>query len=823
MASKYIERKRIMIKMKNIEKYPLSIVHAPMGYGKTVAVKEYLKSTTADSAWVSLAGSEGQPDYLWSRLCEALKATDEGLKRRLEAIGFPYDCFKTEAILDVLMDYDYRNPLIIVFDDFQTIEGNLVFQMVKAIVRERINGIHIVLITRELAKLDAADLYQKQLCFTITEQSLKFNREEVYRYLDFMECEITEEKKERVYQITDGWESMLYITAKGIRQGLPVGKSATADDIIEQNFYHGLHPEEREVLAKLSVLGSFTRLTAAAVLEDPVLYDALEGLLSKNVFFTFHESDSTFCMRNILKDYIYERALIDRVDFTEIYKRTGRFLLENGQYITAFEYLYKAGEIQVILAALNSDVRNEKGIWNSSNVEMIFEKLEQQPDGRELLFQYPMAYLKYQLVCATNRKRNYIPRIKNSLLQLEEYYSIKTERNDIVLGEICMVRSRISFNDIDEMTEYARQGAVYFGGGCSAILTKEAEFTYGLPCMIMGYVKEAGSLQLVKEAFCRQGISFAEATDGCGIGCDSLASAETALETGELEQAELHAYKAYYKAKTAEQLSIMISAKLVIDRLHIIKGEDRENELPNYALKDEVIAADNPVLNTTFDLCGAYINSCLGRVDSIPEWIRNGDIGKGNFFMQGTGFFYVVYAKCLLLDKKYIELDSLCESYSTLLKPFYYHLVKIYFKVYESISKGYLESRNRGEEILKEALSLARQDHLIMPFAENASYLRLMLEGCLKKEADEYIGEVLEYCKHYSTQLKLFCTSRVSLTDRETEILKFLDEGYTHEEIAGDIFISVATVRYHVKNIYQKLDVNNKILALRKAKDMNLI
>lgn len=79
MASKYIERKRIMVKMENIERYPLSIVHAPMGYGKTVAVREYLESTSADSVWVSLAGSEGQPDYLWTRLCDALKETDESL------------------------------------------------------------------------------------------------------------------------------------------------------------------------------------------------------------------------------------------------------------------------------------------------------------------------------------------------------------------------------------------------------------------------------------------------------------------------------------------------------------------------------------------------------------------------------------------------------------------------------------------------------------------------------------------------------------------------------------------------------------------------
>ena len=110
-----------------------------------------------------------------------------------------------------------------------------------------------------------------------------------------------------------------------------------------------------------------------------------------------------------------------------------------------------------------------------------------------------------------------------------------------------------------------------------------------------------------------------------------------------------------------------------------------------------------------------------------------------------------------------------------------------------------------------------------MPFAENTGHVRLMLEALLKREENPYIREVLEACRRYSSQLKLFHACEVSLTDRELEILKLLDEGYTHEEIAGEIYISIATVRCHVKNIYQKLDVNNKILALRKAKDLNLI
>ena len=42
------------------------------------------------------------------------------------------------------MDYDYKNHLILVFDDFHTIEENNVFELMKAIVRERLTGLQDV-------------------------------------------------------------------------------------------------------------------------------------------------------------------------------------------------------------------------------------------------------------------------------------------------------------------------------------------------------------------------------------------------------------------------------------------------------------------------------------------------------------------------------------------------------------------------------------------------------------------------------------------------------------------------------------------------------
>ena len=55
------------------------------------------------------------------------------------------------------------------------------------------------------------------------------------------------------------------------------------------------------------------------------------------------------------------------------------------------------------------------------------------------------------------------------------------------------------------------------------------------------------------------------------------------------------------------------------------------------------------------------------------------------------------------------------------------------------------------------------------------------------------------------------------LTKRETEMLGFLAKGLRYKEIADKLFISTATVRTHIYNIYQKLQVQSRTDAINKV------
>ena len=54
------------------------------------------------------------------------------------------------------------------------------------------------------------------------------------------------------------------------------------------------------------------------------------------------------------------------------------------------------------------------------------------------------------------------------------------------------------------------------------------------------------------------------------------------------------------------------------------------------------------------------------------------------------------------------------------------------------------------------------------------------------------------------------------LTEREKQILDFLAKGFLYKEIAANLSVSYETVKKHIQNIYQKLQVQNKIEAINK-------
>jgi DNA-binding NarL/FixJ family response regulator len=65
--------------------------------------------------------------------------------------------------------------------------------------------------------------------------------------------------------------------------------------------------------------------------------------------------------------------------------------------------------------------------------------------------------------------------------------------------------------------------------------------------------------------------------------------------------------------------------------------------------------------------------------------------------------------------------------------------------------------------------------------------------------------------------------SLMSLTPRERDILHHLARGLSNEQIAQELVISVYTVQNHVQNIFGKLEVSNRTMAVVVAYQRGLV
>jgi len=61
-----------------------------------------------------------------------------------------------------------------------------------------------------------------------------------------------------------------------------------------------------------------------------------------------------------------------------------------------------------------------------------------------------------------------------------------------------------------------------------------------------------------------------------------------------------------------------------------------------------------------------------------------------------------------------------------------------------------------------------------------------------------------------------------SLSERERQVLQLLVNGASNQEIAQTLVITIDTVKRHVSHIFAKLDVQNRVQAVRRAQELSL-
>jgi ATP/maltotriose-dependent transcriptional regulator MalT len=64
---------------------------------------------------------------------------------------------------------------------------------------------------------------------------------------------------------------------------------------------------------------------------------------------------------------------------------------------------------------------------------------------------------------------------------------------------------------------------------------------------------------------------------------------------------------------------------------------------------------------------------------------------------------------------------------------------------------------------------------------------------------------------------------QTGISSREYEVLELMAQGYSNQEIAEKLFVSLNTIKTHITNIFLKLEAKRRTQAVQRAKELQLI
>jgi LuxR family maltose regulon positive regulatory protein len=302
---------------------------------------------------------------------------------------------------------------------------------------------------------------------------------------------------------------------------------------------------------------------------------------------------------------------------------------------------------------------------------------------------------------------------------------------------------------------------------------------------------------------------------GVKSGADILFRAEAALYRGCLSDAEHLVYQAAYFAERNGQWSIRTGTVNLQAQLAFKRGSNNDLSQHMKAL-EESVGTDFMCPFVTQMLQTDYY-MWMGVTELIADWIREGRIAFHDAPSWVKIYLTYYHLGILFQEEEYVRLLGTAEAAIMECRELGYLMVEIYMLIIVAVGCFKTGRRKDAFSYVQEALARAIPDGIYLPFME----FKWMLGGLVENAFSE-LGETMPEEIHINGQviadnwkllIRLISESNFlphGLTEREMEVATLAAKGLSNREIASKLFISEATVKYHLRNVFSKLDIDRR-------------
>jgi len=881
-----VARPRLSERLRRGAESKLTLISAPAGFGKTTLLTEWLAATPERAvAWLSLDQKDSRPATFWTYLITALQTVVPGVGATALPLLQSADA-PIEPVLTIVINELGAVPhdVAVVLDDYHVVESPDIEEGMIFLLEHLPSQVHIVIATRADPRLPLARLRARGELVEIRAADLRFSHDEAATYLNaVVGLELTAANVALLGERTEGWIAALQLAGLSMQGRSDVGGFIAGfagndryivdylvDEVLQRQPDH-----VRTFLLSTSILERLNGALCDAVTQRHDSKAMLETLEHGNLFVVpLDDIREWYRYHRLFADVLQAHLLESRPDeIAALHVRASAWYQQDGDTSEAIRHAMagqdfdRAADLVELaipvmrrirqeatlhgwLKALPADVIRVRPVLSVGLAGALLSVGEF--EGVEARLQDAEGLLQGNGVGPANRPAEIVVANEEEFQRLPAAIALYRAAGALAHGDVpATVAHAQLVLDLSPEDDHLPRAA--------------AAGLLGIAYWITGDSRLEAGHQAWAE--CVAGLYRAghiADTFGCSIGMADIRRVQgrlgDAMRTYEQALAHAGAHGGPTLRGTADMYVGMSEICRERDDLPAALEHLRHSQelgehlgLPQNPYRWRVAMAG--VREAEGDLSGAlellndaervYRGDFFPNVRPIPAvrarlWVTQGSLEQALAWAREQGlsatddlsymreFEHVTLARVLLAQHTKTRDVAALQSAIGLLQRLLEAAEEggrtgtvIEILVLQALGAGAVSD---GLVPLERALTLAESQGYVRIFVDEGPPMALLLRAAAKDGiARSYVRRLLAALAKTETDRPIDQGLIEPLSERELDVLRLLATDLNGPEIARSLVVSLNTVRTHTKNIYTKLDVNDRRAAVRRAGELDLL
>jgi LuxR family maltose regulon positive regulatory protein len=871
VAKQVVVRRRLLDQLNTGLQSPLTLLAAPAGFGKTMLLTSWIRSIrrTHSIAWYSLDTLDNDQVRFWTYVLESLRASGAVPRgSTLASLAAPRTQRHTSFFVRFLSGLtELRTKTVLILDDFHHLSDTGVLEDLRLLIRHDVPTFRLVVAARQDPDLPLSWVRLRGGMAEIRASDLAFTPEEAKALLADLDLPLSEQHLASLCSKTEGWAAGIRLAALSLQGGknpqelidtFGARDRALADYLVSE-VLGGQSEEDREFLLQASIADTISGGLADAITLRNDSQRVLQRLERANAFVSALGSQGEwFRFHQLLVEFLrLELAQQAPRLVPELHRRAARWFVENRMSSEAIAHASMANDW-----AFAADVITDNwfSLRTSGNGTLLRDLLNRVPshvvqerpelaialaatliDAGDVLGadEYlRLAEANESLVAAERRQnfaesmtfvRLYLSRIRGDLgaAVLSARQVLAPQSNGLAMG-----------NGSDELRAAAlahlgaaeiwlgdfEAAAAHLEDGLNAAWRARLDYL-ALDCLsqLAGLESIRGRMRTAEER-ASAAIALAERrgwTMAAPVGMAYAAMAAVRFNRNEVAEAA-HALDMAERANaSAHELALDLGVALLRSNLLAASGETLRARL---ALRSAA--------QTAHDMGAADFVDAAIRSTEPRLLLENGDSDEVRLTLeaelekQPSLDLAVELARLQVANgEAKSAIDTLKPGLEGSLRTTLRHKVAEAW-LYDAVARHSLGTLDEASHSMEQALELAEPEGRRRVFVEAGPAVKDLLLRAIRVGTAHrsFVGNLLDDLEgHPSEEDDSAAILTEPLSDRERTVLRYLPTMLSSREIAAEMYLSLNTVKTHMKNIYRKLGASGRRDAVQRGRRLRLL